>query len=204
MPDFQFQKRLVARKVRISDILQADFARDDSSAGFIKVGGLNVSRVSMLGAVVHKSGGAYAGAVIDDGTGKIALRAFENIGVFSKADVGDFVLVIGKIRSFSDEKYVMPEIIRKIDAAWMNVRKLELKDMHVAGENAKAVAHDAEEAPANDEVYSLIKSLDNGDGVSVDDVIKSSKDKSAEFIINKLLESGDIFEIKPGRLKVLE
>ena len=110
MPDIQFQKRLVARKARISDILQADFARDDSSAGFIKVGGLNISRVSMLGAVVHKSEGAYAGAVIDDGTGKISLRAFENIGVFSKADVGDFVLVIGKIRSFNDEKYVMPEI----------------------------------------------------------------------------------------------
>jgi len=158
----------------------------------------------MLGAVVHKSEGAYAGAVIDDGTGKISLRAFENIGVFSKADVGDFVLVIGKIRSFNDEKYVMPEIIRKIDAAWMNVRKLELKDMHAAGENAKAMAHDVEEVPVNDEIYSLIKSLDNGDGVSVDDVIKSSKDKSAEFIINKLLESGDIFEIKPGRLKVLE
>ena len=86
----------------------------------------------------------------------------------------------------------------------MNVRKLELKDMHAAGENAKAMAHDVEEVPVNDEIYSLIKSLDNGDGVSVDDVIKSSKDKSAEFIINKLLESGDIFEIKPGRLKVLE
>ena len=204
MPELQFQKRLVAHKARIADILQSDFARDDASAGFIKLGGLNISRVNLLGAVVHKSEGAYAGAVIDDGTGKISLRAFENTGIFSKADVGDFVLVIGRIRSFNDEKYVMPEIIKKIEAAWMTARKLELKNAYVADEKAKISAPDVEEAAVGDEVYTLIKSLDNGDGVSFDDVIKSSKDKSAEFIINKLLESGDIFEIKPGRLKVLE
>ena len=50
----------------------------------------------------------------------------------------------------------------------------------------------------------MIKKLDEGDGVLIDDVIKSSKIGDAEEIINRLLENGDIFEIKPGKLKILE
>ena len=38
----------------------------------------------------------------------------------------------------------------------------------------------------------------------VDDVIKTSNNGRAEMIINGLLESVDVFEVKPRRLKVLE
>ena len=43
----------------------------------------------------------------------------------------------------------------------------------------------------------------------VPNLVKSEKNlytynDKAESIINKLLENGDIFEIKPGKLKVLE
>ena len=54
------------------------------------------------------------------------------------------------------------------------------------------------------EIYLLIKKLDNGDGVLIDDVIRNSNNSNAEGIINKLLENGDIFEITRGKLKVLE
>ena len=52
--------------------------------------------------------------------------------------------------------------------------------------------------------YSLIKKLDKGEGVTFEDVIKNSATSKAETIITKLLENGDVFEIKPGKLKVLE
>ena len=53
-------------------------------------------------------------------------------------------------------------------------------------------------------IYSLIKELDNGDGVSFEDILGKFKGAEAEAIINTLLENGNIFEIRPGRLKVLE
>ena len=205
-------QRQVAYKVNISDLLNGVITKDDVSAGFVKINGLNVSRANIIATVVYKSDdSSYASALIDDGTGKISLRSFENNGIFSKIDVGDAVLVIGKIREFNNEKYIIPEILKKInDVEWMNLRKLELKSNKMVGSDLKIlkagnnVLTEENNFGINEEIFSLIRKLDNGDGVSVEDVIKNSKNDKAESIINKLLENGDIFEIKPGKLKVLE
>ena len=205
-------QRQVAYKVNISDLLDGVITKDDVSAGFIKLNGLNVSRTNIIATVVYKSDdSSYASVLIDDGTGKISLRSFENKDIFSKIDVGDAVLVIGKIREFNNEKYIIPEILKKINnVEWMNLRKLELEKNKVDGSNSKILKTindgliEENNFGINEEIYSLIRKLDNGDGVSVEDVINNSKNIKAESIINKLLENGDIFEIKPGKLKVLE
>jgi len=205
-------QRQVAYKVRISDLLNGALTKDDISAGYVKLNGLNVSRANIIATVIYKSEESnYAGAVIDDGTGKISLKSFENKEIFSRVDVSDVVLVVGKVRQFNDEKYIIPEILKKLEnSEWFNVRKLELESSMPVSADLKILktGNDglAEESISsfNDEIYSLIKKLDAGDGVSVEEVIKNSKNEKAEGIITKLLENGDIFEIKPGKLKVLE
>ncbi|MBI2656037.1 hypothetical protein HYX06_06460 [Candidatus Woesearchaeota archaeon] len=207
MPEQIFQKRNVACKARISDILSGRFAKDDASAGYVIIGNSNVYRVNILANFVYKSEQSNSSnAVIDDGTGKISLRAFENKNIFSNIDIGDFVLVIGRIREFGNERYIMPEIVKKIDdVSWVNLRKLELKNINFETVKIKDEAPAAElPQAASEEVYLLIKSLDNGEGADFDSVIKNSKNNDAEQMINRLLESGDVFEVKPGKLKVLE
>ena len=89
----------------------------------------------------------------------------------------------------------------------VNVRKLELIHKDMINYDIKITDKDAieqESASIDEEVYSLIKKLDDGYGVSIEDIIKNSNNSKAENIITKLLERGDIFEIKPGKLKVLE
>jgi len=214
MPELEqktFQKRQVAHKARISDILNSAFVKDELSAGYVKLNGINVSRVNIIANVVYKSEQSpnSTSAIIDDGTGKILLRAFENDYIFSKIDVGDFILAIGKIREFNNERYIMPEILKKIDdLGWMKVRKAELKNTNVIEnekpeEVSKAAAADT---PHNtdENIYLLIKNLDKGDGAAVDEIIKISNSAGTEETINKLLANGDVFEIKPGMLKVLE
>ncbi len=204
-----FQKRQIAYKVKISDLFRGNFIKDDVSAGHINLGDLNVSRVNIIAAIVYKPNQEKnISCIIDDGTDKMLLRSFENSDIFSKVDVGDIVLVVGKIREYNNERYIVPEIIKKLDnQIWMNIRKLELKDYNI---NKKPEIKNKNSAigeilPSEfDMVYSLIKNHDRGEGAIIDDVIKSSKNKNAEEIINKLLENGEIFEIKPGRLKVLE
>ena len=206
-----FQKRQVAYKVRISDLLNGFFAKDDTSAGYIKFGDVNISRVNIISNVVYKSEQEqnFESCIIDDGTGKILLRAFENSKLFSKIDVGDFALVIGKIREYNNERYIIPEIIKKLDSpAWMNVWKIEKNDFHaiqkIEPSNEKTEAVDETALGKFDILYSLIKNLDTGEGAAIEEIIKNSSTKDAEDAINKLLENGDIFEIKPGRVKVLE
>lgn len=207
MPEQIFQKRNVAVKARISDILNGRFVKDDVSAGYVVVGGTNVYRVNVVASLVYKSEQQNSSAaVIDDGTGKISLRVFENRDIFSNADIGDFVLVIGRVREFSSERYIMPEIVKKVaDAEWVKLRKLELESFDFGDAKIK-IEIPAAEAPqaVSEEVYSLIKSLDTGDGADFDSVIKNSKSNDAEQAIGRLLESGDVFEVKPGKLKVLE
>jgi len=208
MPDMQknFQRQ-IAYKVRICDILNGAFIKDGFSAGYISLNGKNVSRVNVISTLVYKSESRnFADAIIDDGTGKIPLRAFESPIFFSKADVGDTVLVVGRIREFNNEKHIIPEILKKINNfEWVGVRNAELKNNVVLGakepENSNLIE---EPLDKGDGIYSLIKDLDRGDGVSFEDVIKSSSNGKAEEIINRLLENGDVFEIKPGRLKILE
>lgn len=211
MPELQqesFQKRQIAHKLRISDILCGVFAKDELSAGYIRLDNCNVSRANVIATVVYKSESPnYSSAIIDDGTGKIMVRSFENSDKFAKADVGDSVLVIGKIREFNNERYLMPEIFKKIGSAgWADVRKRELEKVGFSKRPKNADNAQTAEVPAdaNEEVYLLIKGLDKGDGAPIDDVVNSSNNAEAEAVINKLLEKGDVFEVKPGRLKILE
>lgn len=210
MPELQqkpFQKRQVAYKVRISDILSGNLTKDEFSAGYIKLSNYNVSRVNVIATVVYKpeNSSGYNNAVIDDGTGKILLRSFENIGAFPKTDVGDIVLVIGKIREFNNERYIVPEIFKKLDNfMWLNVRRLELRKVVDFDNDQKSQASNEEFADIDEEIFSIIRKLDKGDGAFVEDVIKNLKYDAAEKMLNILLEKGNIFEIKPGKLKVLE
>lgn len=211
MPELQqetFQKRQIAYKVKISDILSGSFAKDEFFAGYIRLNNVDISRVNIVATLVYKSEGINnSSAIIDDGTGKILVRSFENSDKFTKTDIGDSILAIGKIREFNNERYIVPEIFKKINnAAWVNVRKLELENTSFNNDSKIIDNNPVVEVSAsvNEEIFLLIKSLDKGDGVPIDDVIKTSNNIEAEGIINKLLKNGDVFEIKPGRLKILE
>ena len=202
----QFQKRQVAYKISIATILNSAFAKDETSAGYIKVNDLVISRANIIGILVSKNEAQNSSsAIIDDGTGRINLRTFEPSNVFSRAEIGDSVIVVGKIREYNDEKYIIPEIIRKIDSRWVNVRRNEIGNSQAAvAENSDKTEEIIIVQSPKDNIYSIIKELDKGDGVLIDDIIKMSKSNDTESVVKTLLKSGDIFEVKPGMLKVLE
>ena len=202
------QKRYIAYKVKISNILSASFIRDVFSAGYVNLNGMNISRVNIIATLINKiEEPNYASAVIDDGTGRISLRSFENKGILLKVDVGDIILAIGKIREFNNEKYLIPDIIRKINnIKWVDVRKLELEKNGYAVNEKIEDTSKLEDGVINikEEVYSLIKKLDKSDGAPIDEVIKNSNSDDVENMVRQMLENGDIFEIRSGKLKVLE
>jgi RPA family protein len=217
MPDLEKtqQKRQTAYKVAIKDIISGKYVKEEGwLPNYIQTeDGLKISRVNLICYIVSEDNDAnFNSIIVDDGTGKIAVRSFENQDFFQDVDIGDLVLIIGRPREFGNEKYVIAEIIKKIkDKRWIDVRKLELrqkKKFSDRGEtNVKQDNNLKEEVIKTtnmEKIYNLIKELDDGDGIDTEDVIKKVNIDNAELIIKSLLEQGDIFEITPGRLKVLE
>ena len=57
---------------------------------------------------------------------------------------------------------------------------------------------------SSEDIFNIIKDLDNGEGADTEEVIEKSGRPDCEKIIDSLLNEGEIFELKPGKLKVLE
>ena len=211
------QKRQVAYKVKINDILSGPYIKEDGEwvPNYIVVGDKKVSRVNLMAVVVSKQNSEntnYKNLTIDDGSGKISIRSFEENSNFDGIEIGDFVLVIGRPREYLNDKYIVSEILKKVDGAlWAEVRKLELANNagEVSGvalkkEDICAKEESIEEEDTATKIFKLIKEVDSGSGADTQEVISKSNIDKAEQIITNLLEQGEVFEIKPGKLKVLE
>ena len=235
MPE-QNQKRQIAVKLRVADMLGGQYIKEEGwNPNYILTqDGRKASRVNLLGTIVSMPMVEinYRSAMIDDGSGKISVRSFDESDLFQGIALGDVVFVIGRPRQYGNEIYIMPEIVKKVkDKAWIDVRKLEIEKTikntaaavvnKPASGNAMAaeevVAEKVEHAKENKKtnpaaampsaqqrIYSIIKELDNGDGVGFEQVLEKAGYPDAEKIISQLLMEGEIFELGKGRLKVLE
>ena len=144
--------------------------------------------------------------IIDDGSGNIGLRSFEDNKTIEKLNIGESILVIGRPREFGNQRYIVIEIIKKIqEREWIELRKKELINTIKPKENNIQTYNVKEEVITEEEnLISIIKRLDKGDGIDINDVIEKSKDTDAERKINNMIKIGELFEIKPGKIKVLE
>lgn len=224
----EIQKRQVAVKVSIGVLTSGRYVKQEGMLpNYVILGDdTRVSRVNLVGVVVSAGEDTgFKSVVIDDGTGKLSARAFEQNASLEGLKVGDCVMVIGRPREFGGSIYVLPEIVKVItDTRWLEIRKLELekskipivprKDSEIpAGESKKVVEeniNDAVEeefvgaASINSIVCDVIKRLDRGEGADFDEVVKQASSPEAESTVLSLLKNGDIFEVSPGKLKVLE
>jgi RPA family protein len=215
LPDIEqkFQKRQTAYKVRVRDILNSKYTKTEGSASnYLEMNEKKISRVNVVGVIVQKLGlDNYKTIMIDDGTGRISTRVFEENVLLDKVDVGDIVLIIGRPREFSSEKYIIIETIKKINPIWAKVRKLEFEknvikedvfSNKVTSNNENITEEIVDLTPTN-KIVKLIREFDKGNGVSIEE-LSSKNIKDMDKIIDMLLKGGDIFEVKPGKLKVLE
>jgi RPA family protein len=212
------KKRQTAYKVRIAELLNAKYVKEEGwLPNYVKTGNLQVSRVNLVAAVIS----AGEEIVIDDGSGSITIRSFDSKPL--DFDVGDVVLIIGRVREYGSQKYVTPEIIKKVDDKVAKLRLLELekqnlsepkKTVAVIEEKERKAAETITEESVEEEelegkpkkIYELIKNLDFGEGADFDEVISKVGDDEDETEkgIDFLLKKGEIFELRPGKLKVME
>ena len=214
------QKRQIAYKARIADLINGGYVKEEGWTPnyIITKQGKHISRINLIGTVISKTeeGSEYQSLVVDDGSGTISLRLFEKNDNVKNIEIGDVVLLIGRPREYGSEKYIVPEIIKKINnKKWIDVRKIELgienlktkKDELGKEEVVVEKIDDStkEKTASNPQiVYQAVKELDSGQGVDIDKVIKKTGIRDAEEIIKKFLREGEMFEIRPGKIKILE
>jgi hypothetical protein len=210
-------KRQIARKLWIKDILAGTYIKEEGMKPnyVILADNSRASRVSLMGVVLAVSQEGLPSLTLDDGSGTITVRAFEPSAMLAAISVGDAVIIIGRPRQFGSEMYVLPEIARKLpDLAWLEVRKRELTAVplpvalqavqQVAAPNTVSEEVVDDSFAFTESVLGAIRSLDTGTGADIDSVIEQIGAKDAEKTVQFLLQSGDIFEVSPGKLKVLE
>jgi len=214
------QKRQIAYKARIADLINGGYVKEEGWTPnyIITKQGKHISRINLIGTVISKTeeGSEYQSLVVDDGSGTISLRLFEKNDNVKNIEIGDVVLLIGRPREYGSEKYIVPEIIKKINnKKWIDVRKIEIgienlktkKDELGKEEVVVEKIDDStkEKTASNPQiVYEAVKELDSGQGVDIDKVIKKTGIRDAEEIIKKFLREGEMFEIRPGKIKILE
>lgn len=176
--------------------------------------GRKINRVHLIAVVVSLPDivgqGATPEATLDDGTGKIIARSFENPSFFTGIQLGDILRIIGKVRVYHEQVYLLPELIKKIsNKQWVHLHKLQIQALEkqyqeIGFEEIPLAAEEEAPQPSPlEDFLTLIKSLDEGNGVLMELLLQKAGTEN-EKLLHYLLESGEIFEIAPGRVKVLD
>lgn len=249
-------QRHVAKRVLLRDLLEGAFmnAQAEEPDYLLARTGQKIVRCQIVGIIVGKEQiGSMANILLDDGTGKLMVRFFEENKIFSYVNIGDCLLVIGRVRIYNEEKYISAEVTKKVEPRWLQVsafyeRKKEASEApaHEAGEEndrspqqkkvqerrdkeelEKRMIKSSEDQKLKDgfqesqikpfeemmieedkeipfqKLVRLIKELDQGEGVAVENLLERSSLDHTEQYIQQMLERGDIFQVRPGKIKVL-
>jgi len=129
----EFKKRNTAFKISIGMIASSDDLSFDENQRFrfLNLNGKEVYRINLIANVIDKfesNQKQYVNITLDDGTGNIRVKAFaDSIHLLQNINLGDSIILIGVLRFYNDELYVMPEIVKTADPKWLLARKMELE-----------------------------------------------------------------------------
>ena len=176
------------------------------------VQGLEEERVHLKGVIVDQWGQQL---VLDDGTGRIPIRLPH--GARAQVVIGGAATLIGSVSSFEGKKFIIADILQRIgNALWIVVHRSESeagqrqrerqKEGDVRKEAGSPTPDSQDEGMGNarERVLSLAKRLDTGSGVMIEEMVRQSGIPGCKTFIEALLREGELFEVGPGRVKVLE
>jgi RPA family protein len=195
-------KRNVAYKLRIGDLSRAKQVVENERLGFLDLDGKKIIRVNIVANIIEKyeseGESKYLSLTIDDASGQIRLKAFgDDVARFSSINQGDTILVIGTVRSYNNELYIAPEIIKSYDPRYLLVRKLELEA------SAPKTIDKQEIKEIKDKLLEMIKAEE--EGIDAEHLIMNiqSPPETINQELHKLLEEGIIYEPRPGKFRYL-
>ncbi len=228
-------KRSTAYRIKLKNIVNSDYEkREGFNPSVIKYNNLEISRVNIIASVVGKyltDDQNYCAITLDDGSETIRIKNFgAEVNIIKNVDIGDIVRVIGKIKEYNDEKYIVGELVKKINPNWLIVNELQLTsnsennnskinessneinsikiEENTDEEEIISISSSEENSSINikQEILNYIKNNDSGSGVMMDIVTSTIKEENEKIkdALFELLKVGEIYEPKKGILKILD
>lgn len=198
------RKRNVAYKIKIGDLLKSKPFMLDGKFIHLELQDKKVVRVNLLANCIDKflseTDKKFGTLTVDDASGQIQIKVFgDDLNLIKDVLQGDTLQIVGNVREWNSEIYILPEIIKRTDPRWLLVRKIELQKEK---ENYPDLANKNE---LKDIILNKIKDAEVEGGIDVDTIILNTE-SSPEKInneIKRLLEEGVIYEPRPGRIRYL-
>ena len=197
-------KRNIAYKLRIGSLFLGKNILEDERFKFLEYGEKKVVRVNVVANIIEKyqsDDHRYLAINVDDASGQIRIKVFgeQEVQKFETLSQGDTIMIIGNLKLYKNELYIMPEIIKKLDPRYLLVRKLELEN------NSIEIKDNKETKVVRDQIIDIIKNAEKQGGIDTDKLIMDMKADpnliNAE--IRKILEEGLAYEPRPGRIRYL-
>ena len=219
MEEKQTFSRETAKICPIINLINGEYVVQEGwQPNYVLVGLRKISRINILGVVVEKT--SRNQFFIDDGTASIQVTDFNQSKNTKNLQVGDPVIVIGRPRKAEDKLFIASEIVNsnqlKKQPQWLSLRKKTLSSLPKSEIVKEEIKEKKEITPklqipkkslaeqlTGDDVVDFIKKKDDGEGVLIEELIKYFGQDADEVVLT-LLSMGEVFEIKPGRIKVLE
>ncbi|MEM3373820.1 MAG: hypothetical protein QXE31_01235 [Candidatus Woesearchaeota archaeon] len=202
MMKFKMEKLTSASKrLWIKDVLNSTTVKKENLPSFVLTNYGAFYKIFLMGVIVSLDENGF---LIDDGSGNILVRFFDK-----KKDIfnlGDIVLVIGRVKEFNNDKYITGDIVKKVNRIWFDLHreilKIQAKEKIDLPIEKNVIDEEIKLGPYQ-KILNAIAVLDKGDGVDINEIIEFINISNSDEIINTLIEEGEVFEISPGRIKLL-
>lgn len=197
-------KRNVAYKLRIGQILSGKPVIESEKLKHLDLNNKQIVRANIIANITDKylqEGEKKFGSItLDDGSGQIKVKTFgDDVDKFTNLQQGDTVLVVGLLRSWNNEIYLTPEIIKNKEPSYLLLRKLEVEaEMPKTLEKSQLTA-------MKDKILAMVKEAEAQGGIDIDKIILELKEHPDVINqeIKRLLEDGIAYEPRPGKLRYL-
>ncbi len=221
------RERMTAVRASISDVVNGNYG-EDNGPHVISPYGVELRRVVLVGFVVSKfskeassEGKRFVSVTLDDGTDTIRLKVWgeEEAALLEVVKENILALVIGKVRNYDDETYIVPEIVKEVtDPNYMGLHLLERYHgiLTRSGVTMPVVAEEGQQlltttSPKKASVSGITKQIlnyielhANPQGVHMKDIVaffveKGEDSFSIQTKVFDLVADGLINELDPSR-----
>lgn len=197
-------KRSVAFKIKIGSLVSGKPIMENERLKALEIGSNQVSRVNIIANIVDKfiqeGERKFGSLTLDDGTGQVKVKNFgDEVDKLNAHNLGDTLLIIGTLRSWNNEIYINPEIIKKKELSYLLLRKIEIEADTPKTESKENLS------ALKEKILSMVKEAEKDGGMEIEKIILELKERP-EVInqeIKKLLEDGVAYEPRPGKLRYL-
>ena len=121
--------RPAAVKLLLGDLSSGSYIEEDEQSlnYFLTADQRRAYRLNVLGIIIDKQKqGNITNFLLDDNTGKMVMRTFEENKNINGLNVGEVILMVGKVRKYNQELYLSPDIIKLTNPLWLKARSMEL------------------------------------------------------------------------------